>query len=557
MPFDAAFAPYRLAPGLAPAEALRRAAEAEAAPLVVELGERLARDLAERSLAAIAAGLAASPEQACQAADGSTSGGPGSPRACLSSARHREEVAESEAAAIAAGFAGILLDRPDAPLALGLLGAGFCPECRRAFLSELGGEYGDQLEPLDYAAMAREALATASGAVGFEQVPFGREFWRFRHDQVERAVRDHARAARDRARAAGHALEIAARFETSGPAAFAASRQLDAAVFPAEVPSHSTGAGPFRLLRAVMGRRPCAAELPEGIPSEALPRLAGVAAACGVEIAGHAAEDGLALAPIRRFARSLATRRDAPTPAVPAMECAILYSAECDLWTGGLHRRAVEEAVEALSRLHVQAPVVLRPSDAPPEATLVLAGASALSALEAQAVRKRVEGGGTALSFGAAGAADVTGRPTHELLAEGKPAGAKVGKGTVASLPALVHNPASGLAPGPASLEPISRALAALLGKGRHAASVVARTPLHVALCEKDGWVEAHVVSLSGEAVRGATLFLGVHVTGAAKRARFLSAEGADERIAMNPSGYSISTVLPAFRGYAVLSLGS
>jgi hypothetical protein len=36
-----------------------------------------------------------------------------------------------------------------------------------------------------------------------------------------------------------------------------------------------------------------------------------------------------------------------------------------------------------------------------------------------------------------------------------------------------------------------------------------------------------------------------------------VSAEGADLRIPMNPSGYSISTVLPSFRGYAVLSLGS
>lgn len=556
MPLDAAFAPHRLAPGLAPAEALRRAAEAEAAPAVVELGERLARDLAGRSLASVPAGEAASPDEACRAADGSPSGGPDSPRACLSSARHCDEVAEYAGAAVAAGYAGILLDRPDAPLALGLLGAGFCPRCQDAFLSELRGEYGDQLEPLDYAASAREALASASGALGYEQLPFGREFWRFRHDQVAGAVRDHTRAARDRARAAGHALDVAARFETSGPAAFAAARQLDAAVFPAEVPSHATGAGTFRLLRAVMGRRPCAAELPAATPSEALPRFAGVAAACGVEIAGHAGEDGLALASIRRFARSLSARRDAPSPHSPAMECAVLYSSECDLWTGGLHRRAVEEAVEALSRLYVQAPVVLRPSEAAPEATLVLAGARALTPLDAQAIHKRIEGGGTALLFGEAASVDAAGRPVQEVLPEGKPAGTRVGRGTVAALPALVHNPASGLAPGPSSLEPISRALGVLLGKGRRAASVVTRTPVQVALYERSGQVEAHLASLSGEAVRGATLFIGVHVAGAARRARFLSAEGADERIAMNPSGYSISTVLPAFRGYAVLSVG-
>ena len=52
-------------------------------------------------------------------------------------------------------------------------------------------------------------------------------------------------------------------------------------------------------------------------------------------------------------------------------------------------------------------------------------------------------------------------------------------------------------------------------------------------------------------------LFLGLHVAGAVRRARFQSAGGADEKIVMNPSGYSISTVLPSFRGYAVLGLAT
>jgi hypothetical protein len=56
---------------------------------------------------------------------------------------------------------------------------------------------------------------------------------------------------------------------------------------------------------------------------------------------------------------------------------------------------------------------------------------------------------------------------------------------------------------------------------------------------------------------QGATLFLGLHVAGTARRARFQSASGRDEKITMNPSGYSISTVLPAFKGYAVLSVGA
>jgi hypothetical protein len=67
--------------------------------------------------------------------------------------------------------------------------------------------------------------------------------------------------------------------------------------------------------------------------------------------------------------------------------------------------------------------------------------------------------------------------------------------------------------------------------------------------------VLVHLVAPDGERAQGATLFLGVHVAGGARRARFVSADGTDVRIPMNPSGTSVSTVLPAFRGYAVLSL--
>jgi hypothetical protein len=69
------------------------------------------------------------------------------------------------------------------------------------------------------------------------------------------------------------------------------------------------------------------------------------------------------------------------------------------------------------------------------------------------------------------------------------------------------------------------------------------------------GALLAHLVVREGERAQGATLFLGVQVAGGARRARFVSAEGEDVRIPLNPSGNSLSTVLPAFRGYAVLSM--
>jgi hypothetical protein len=85
---------------------------------------------------------------------------------------------------------------------------------------------------------------------------------------------------------------------------------------------------------------------------------------------------------------------------------------------------------------------------------------------------------------------------------------------------------------------------------------VAARVPLLVVLHRSAGGaLLAHLVARDGERAQGATLFLGVQLAGGARRARFVSADGEDVRIPMNPSGNSVSTVLPAFRGYAALSL--
>jgi hypothetical protein len=230
----------------------------------------------------------------------------------------------------------------------------------------------------------------------------------------------------------------------------------------------------------------------------------------------------------------------------------VLYSAESDLWTAGRHRRGVERAVETLAALHVQAPVYLDLQEVPPQAALVLAGAEALSPSESKEVRRRLEAGTGVLAFGAPATIDVVGRQAGTFLPEGKVSGSRVGEGLLAALPTLVPEKGTAEPLQPAQLE---RALAALLGKGRRAAGVVGRTKLLVVLHQDDETLDAHLVALGGERAQGTTLFLGVHVAGGARKGRFQSADGTDVRITMNPSGYSISTVLPAFEGYAVLSL--
>jgi hypothetical protein len=211
----------------------------------------------------------------------------------------------------------------------------------------------------------------------------------------------------------------------------------------------------------------------------------------------------------------------------------------------------VLRASEVLAAAHVQAPVVTRLADAPRDAPVVLADATALPPLDVKDLRRRLEAGGAILSFGAAGEVDETGHLHEGVLPSGKPAGVRVGQGTLVELAPLA--PLGGEAP--PDDEVVEKGLAAVLGRGRRAAGVAGRQPVLVVVDRTPSAVHVHLVSLGAERAQGVTLFLGVKVAGGVRRARFVSADGTDVRIPMNPSGTSISTVLPAWQGYAVLSL--
>jgi hypothetical protein len=546
------FAPYRIPPGALPEEAARRAADGGEGPLLARADEPLPAALVSQALALVPAGMAGAPDEACRAADGTVAGSAEAPRACLNSARHRARVEAAVRRALESGFAGVCLELPDAPVAAGVLGAGFCAECQRAFGRELVREYGDHFQPFDLLSMARQAVASSPGAVSHERLAFGRELWRARLHWLDEAVGSYARAARDAARAAARPFEVAARFAAVGPGQLRAARHLDDAVFPVAAQGQGSGAGLFRLLRAAMGQRPCAVSV-DGGP---LSRLASVAASCGVELLGSSPEAEAALAAVRRFARAAAAAGRTPLGASPVAECAVLYSSDSDLWSGGEHREQLEWTGEALAALQIQAPVVLRPSEAPPGAVLVLPAARALSPLQAQEVRRRLEAGGGVLCLGAPGGVDEAGRPAPLPFPPGKPGGERVEKGTLVRI-------AERAAPGPGAAPEtwarahgdLSRALALLLGRGRRAASTAGRSPLLVALHRQGERLDVHLAALDAAPAKGTTLFLGLHVAGEARRGRFKASNGPDERVPLNPSGYAISTVLPTFEGYAVLSI--
>jgi hypothetical protein len=549
------FAPFRVRPGDALASVEAHAAATGASPLVVNAGDPATAELAPRSFARISAGRAAVQSDACRAADGRVAGGPGYERGCLHSDGHRQRVAGDALAALAAGHAGVLLDHPDAALGLGLFGAGFSDACQGAFLRDLQDQYGEQLEPFDFRSVAREALAVASGAVSLQRLHFGRDFWRFRHDSLLQGVSAFVRPVRDGARTGGRAFPVTARFDSAGPAQLQAARMLDAAVFPLRPLPHHLGAAAVRVWRAATGQRPVAAELPESIPAPAVARLAAALASAGVQVAFEEGERAAAVAPARRLLQEHLARRQGGAFADPVVEVAVLYSPDSDLWTGGLHRLAAEEAGEALSELHVQWDAVLFPAALRPATVLLVPQGVALSPVEAAAVKRFVEGGGALLAFGVPRQADPTGRLLDPFLPELKEGKATpVGEGRVLLLPPLVADPSAGLPPGPQSLRVVERALG-VLRPLRAAVEVRSRVPLHITVWRSPRRLDVHLVAREDRPVDDPALTLAGAIAGTARRAIFRVAGGAEERLSVRPGQDSLSVGLPPFSGYGILSL--
>ena len=554
------FAPFRIKPGDPIPEAEGLAARTMGSPLVVDPAEPASLRLAPVALARFPAGQAADQQEACRGADGRVSGTVGHERACLNSAVHRARVVASCRTMLEAGYAGVVLDRPDMVLGLGLFGAGFSDACQAAFQADLRREYGDQLEPFDYRRIASDELATASGAVSFRKLHFGRDFWRFRLDSLPAAVSAWVRPVRDAAREARREFSIVGRFEQVGPAQFQAARLLDGAVLPLSPLPHHTGVAEARLWRAAIGRRPVAAQLPPDAPAALAMRYAAAMAASGVAVGLEEGERASAVAPVRRLLSEHARRRDGRPFEDAVSECLVFYSPKADLWSSGLHRLEVEEVGEALTRLHVQWDVATGGSPLREGAVLVLPQATGVTPVEAAAVTRFLEAGGRVLALGEARASGPGGRLLAPFLPEtkvGKVKATRAGKGTLLALPPLVPPPSAGPLAGAPSSEPLARGLTALLGGGRRAVQVYSPSPLSVSAWRPSGRTDVHVSALSDGQVRGATLVLSTDLAGSARRARFRGTGGLDEKLALVPSAGEVAAVLPEFEGYGVLSLVS
>ncbi len=552
------FAPFRIRPGDPVPEAEAHAVRTLGAPFVVDPAEPASPRLASSALARVPAGRAADHQEACRDADGRVSGTSGHERACLHGAVHRARIVSECRSLLEAGYAGVLLDRPDLVLGLGLLGAGFCDACQAVFQADLRQEYGDQVEPFDFRRIVADELVSASGAVSFRKLHFGRDFWRFRLDSLADAVAAYTLPVRDAARGARRPFAVVGRFEQVGPAQFQAARLLDGAVLPLSPLPHHTGGAEARLWRAAVGKRQVAAQLPTGATAEQVARHAAALAATGVTVGLEEGERAAVLAPIRALLSEHAGRRDGRPFENPVAECLVFYSPDADMWSSGLHRLEFEEVGEILSRLHVQWDVATGGSPLRPGSVLVLPQAIGMTAVEATAVTRFLEAGGKVLVLGEARAAGPGGRMLPPFLPEAKVGRAKAtrsGQGTLVALAPLVPAPSAGPVASAPSSEPVERGLAALSGRGRRAVQVVSPTPLAVSAWRPPRRLDVHVSSLGEGPVRGATLVISTEVSGSARRARFRGAGGIDEKVALVPSAGEVAAVLPEFLGYGVLSL--
>jgi len=552
------FAPFRIRPGDLVPEAEALAARTLGAPFVVDPAEPASPRFAPSALARVPAGSAIDHQEACRDADGRVSGTSGHERACLHSAAHRTRVVAECRSHLEAGYAGVLLDRPDRVLGLGLFGAGFCAACQEGFQADLRQEYGDQLEPFDFRRIAADELVSSSGAVSFRKLHFGRDFWRFRLDSLADAVAAYTLPIRDAARAARRPFAVVGRFEQVGPAQFQAARLLDGAVLPLSPLPHHTGGAEARLWRAAVGRRPVAAQLPSGATAAQVARHAAALATTGVTVGLEEGERAEALAPIRALLADHAGRRGGRPFEQPVAECLVFYSPEADMWSSGLHRLELEEVGEILSHLHFQWDVATGGSPLRPGSVLVLPQAIGMTPVEATAVTRFLEAGGKVLVLGEARAAGPGGRMLPPFLPEakvGRPKATRAGEGALVALTPLVPAPSGGSIASVPSAEPVERGLAALTGRGRRAVQVVSPTPLAVAAWRPPKRLDVHVSSLADGPVRGATLVISAEFTGSAKRARFRGAGGIDEKVALVPSAGELAAVLPEFVGYGVLSL--
>ena len=394
--------------------------------------------------------------------------------------------------------------------AWGSSGAGFSDACQAVFQADLRREYGDQVEPFDYRRIAADELASASGAVSFRKLHFGRDFWRFRLDSLTDAPSPAYVTARPRRRPGGRTRVLPRRTLRAGRAGPVPGRPAPRWRGPSAQPPaapHRRRRGPAlaRRHRAAPGRRAA----PAGRDGRAGDPLRGGAGRLGGDgrSRGGGAGRGRGADP-RRCSPSTPGGVTGARSRTPVAECLVFYSPEADLWSSGLHRLEVEEVGEALSRLHVQWDVATGGSPLRPGAVLVLPQATGDHAGRGHrgdpVPRGRRPGARPRRGPGSGpGRTPPRARSSpRPRWARPRPPAPERGRcvALASARPASVGRARS---PGVPSSEPLERGLAALLGRGRRAVQVYSPRRSRSRPGAPPKRLDVHVSALSDGVVRG------------------------------------------------------
>jgi hypothetical protein len=474
-------------------------------------------------------------KDACRAFDGS----PAEVR-CASSLEGRAAAGALASRAASLGEA-VLLSGLNRWYALGPLGDGYCHSCELTLEENLRESYGDHFERFEVLPLLRDAALPAA------ERPFASTKDALRLSEAVGAGKRAILRARDEARGK-RSLEIAVLGQVGAldAAALLLGAHLDGLVF-----SISPSLDPYEALlplqaaRAALGARPAVALLPpETTPAQA--RLfAGLATACDCDVlldAAASAEARAALLAHRTFLNVVRERFRASTP-LPDAE--LLFSPRCDHWTRGAHGKASSLCMSGLLRAQYQPTVRLELDGGVKAPLLILAGAGAISAGDAAAARRFVEGGGDALVIGPALVTDAEGRTLEPLFPAAKSGLTRVSEGRVHALEdgALL----------PRALRELGRRpQISAAGRGR----LLLRAYLDV-----ERKLDVHLVNLESgvAAAQGVQLSIAGSAAGGG-RIGYWFAPGRDsdrdgERITLNPSGFAVSTILPSVDAYALLAV--
>jgi cytochrome c5 len=347
-------------------------------------------------------------------------------------------------------------------------------------------------------------------------------------------------------------MAVLGRVGTLTALALAVCRHLDGLVFDLPSLDPEEAVLPLLAARAALGLRPAVGVLRADATAQQVRLFAALALACDADVmlpSGASADAQAALEQHRTFEGVV---RERFRPSEPLLDLEVLVSPFAEHW-GGAHLRTAGSCAAALGRAHLLLGARLDLSE-PRAQVLLLAGCNALSAEDGARARRHVESGGDAVVVGRCATCDEEGRPGAPVFPEAKSGMERIGEGRVYALESASDAPQADAAQ-------VVRASRELLGRGRSHLSVSGRARLFArAYLDPERKLDVHLVNLDApRPAQGVLLHIAGQAAGAGRTGYWFAPERAagkdGERIALNPSGFSVSTVLPGISAGALLAV--